>query len=261
MRHNPITLLVLLWLSSPGQAIDTVYKVPDEELFKHEPGRATIHSAHSGFNAPVFVRVVVDRQGNVVSARAFDGPARAFREAEAAEKQLKFKPFIRNGRPVHASFVDDVSVYPLERWSKPRLPFPPIRNWSSMHLTMERLAYCSEPRCTAYVLQVRADRTVHLAESRWRFSHPVQFTGTMSPEDYKTMLDEFRQADFFSMLDRYTVNMTDGAGTKISISFDGWEKTVLEYDGILDGAPDSLRHLADRIDQLTGAQNWLKHQP
>ena len=48
-------------------------------------------------SGPVTVRVVVDENGNVTSAKAIDGPAPLREHAEAAARQAKFAPTTENG--------------------------------------------------------------------------------------------------------------------------------------------------------------------
>jgi TonB family protein len=46
---------------------------------------------------------VVDSLGNVVSAKAIDGPSVFRRAAEEAARQWKFQPETRNGNPVESA--------------------------------------------------------------------------------------------------------------------------------------------------------------
>lgn len=252
---HTVLLCSAVWV---GASEDKVYDAFDEKLHNFEIQRASIRSAYSGFNEPVVVKVIIDRQGNVESVHAFGGPRGAFQEAERAEKLLKFKPVLRNGRPVRASFEDHVNIYPLERWSDPRVPFPPIEDRSTVSLRMERRAFCFEPRCMCYTVEIDANRRVEVVESRFCYLHPQQFRGTISQQNFKELIEEFRRADFFSMRGSYVADLTDGQGALLTIGFDRRRKTVAEYDGILVGAPDVLRHLEDRFDELAGTSKWVK---
>ena len=56
-------------------------------------------------SGPVNVRVVVDENGNVTSAKAIDGPAPLREPAEAAARQAKFAPTTENGITVKVTGV------------------------------------------------------------------------------------------------------------------------------------------------------------
>jgi TonB family protein len=48
-------------------------------------------------SGPVTVRVVIDENGNVTSAKAIDGPAPLRQPAEEAARKAKFAPTTENG--------------------------------------------------------------------------------------------------------------------------------------------------------------------
>jgi len=57
----------------------------------------------AGASGPVIVRVVIDEEGNVVSAKAISGHTLLRPAAEAAAMQSKFTPFVSEGKPAKAS--------------------------------------------------------------------------------------------------------------------------------------------------------------
>ncbi|MFN3329789.1 MAG: energy transducer TonB, partial [Pyrinomonadaceae bacterium] len=57
----------------------------------------------AGASGPVAVKVVIDEEGNVVSAKAISGHALLRPAAEAAAMQSKFTPFLSEGKPAKAS--------------------------------------------------------------------------------------------------------------------------------------------------------------
>lgn len=57
----------------------------------------------SGIKGLVKITVVVDEQGNVKSAKAFDGPVTLRSAAEAAAREWRFKPATRNGIPMQST--------------------------------------------------------------------------------------------------------------------------------------------------------------
>ena len=72
----------------------------------------------------VTLTVIVDTDGNIESAKATAGPADFFAQAESLEAKRTFKPFLRNGLPVRATFADYVAIVPLEQWLNPKSRSP-----------------------------------------------------------------------------------------------------------------------------------------
>jgi hypothetical protein len=249
-----LCLLVALFQAVAfSQAARQIYKIDFDELFLHGGAeQASIRMGTNPLSESIALRVVVGQQGEVVSAIALSGPRALFRQAVLAEKRIHFTPFLRNGKPVTATFTDKVAVYPAERWLTPRIPFPTVRPGSAVSFRMERRAFCFEPRCMESAIAISKDRKVEVTRGSFAFKHPTHSSGQISVENYQALLDEFRRADFFSMQASYIdENWTDGRGFILTIQIDGTEKTVSEYNGILAGAPNTLKHLEDRFDQVT----------
>lgn len=203
--------------------------------------------------------VVVDAQGAVESVKILDGPRPVLKKAAAAERQLHFKPFLRNGRPVRATFEQCVEVIPEERWGQ-RQPFPTVRNWKTVKISFERRHRCDEPRCLDYKMEISGDGIVRFTRTRWASLNPMQRTAHLSLPDVRRLIEEFEQASFFSMLDRYVYPLTDGTGTTLTVSFDGQSKTVHEYAGLAAGSPTALIQLEKAVMQVAGANGWLERR-
>lgn len=157
-------LLSLLFQSGEARAFEQPYKVPPEELWRSDIPRAAIRFAD--MNGGVCLMVVVDAQGAVESVKILDGPRPVLKKAAAAERQLHFKPFLRNGRPVRATFEQCVEVIPEERWGQ-RQPFPTVRNWKTVKISFERRHRCDEPRCLDYKMEISGDGIVRFTRTRW----------------------------------------------------------------------------------------------
>lgn len=54
---------------------------------------------------PVEVEIVVDQNGDVVSAKVLSGPAPLHQAALEAARQWKFQPFLDNGEPIPVTGV------------------------------------------------------------------------------------------------------------------------------------------------------------
>ena len=71
--------------------------------------------------------------------------------------------------------------------------------------------------------------------------------GRIREEDFRTLLDAFRAANYFSLDDEYGGFATDSYATSSSIEI-GHQKKEIQY---YYGAPQSLTELEDKIDLLS----------
>jgi hypothetical protein len=71
------------------------------------------------------------------------------------------------------------------------------------------------------------------------------------------LVDFFRNANYFSLHDRYVSGITDNPVYETSISFDGMSKSVLDYVGQSVGMPPTVSDLEAAIDRLSGASKWV----
>ena len=84
---------------------------------------------HSETNLPpgqdsVTLNIIVDTLGNIESAKATVGPKDFFTQAETLEAKRTFKPFLRNGLPVRATFKITSPSCRSSNGSNPRSHFP-----------------------------------------------------------------------------------------------------------------------------------------
>ncbi len=92
--------------AAKGESTETGRFLGSFRLSGAGPGLANSDKKEAGESTqkpvPVTVRVLVtvDERGNVVFAKAVDGPAQFRRRAEESARQWKFKPTLRNGVPV-----------------------------------------------------------------------------------------------------------------------------------------------------------------
>lgn len=63
----------------------------------------TANEKRMGLNGRVTVTIKLDEEGNVVSAKAVDGPKQLWNSAENAIRQSKFKPVMYDGKPIAAT--------------------------------------------------------------------------------------------------------------------------------------------------------------
>ncbi len=248
-----ICVPVVLLAARGGEAA-----VPPDVVHAHwlEP-RGFIHAnlSHHGFGPEVSLQVSVTPNGRVESAQAIDGPREFYGQAEMIEMGRRFKPFLKAGEPARVSFADFVEIVPEERWG-PKVPFPEVKDWSSLRFSLERPTwYCGG--CPAYSVEIRGDGAVI-----FHGEHGVAMTGTQQAEISKqqvaALLERFRQADYFSLNDKYEMGATDLPTVITSITIDGQTKTVTDYAGIEVGMPEVVERLEKAVDTTAGTDKWIR---
>jgi len=202
------------------------------------------------------VRVIVDPNGNVISAIADKSVSVDLQtRAEAAVKYLHFRPFERGGHAVAASFEDRVMVLPPELLPTTHIPFPPIRDWNSLRITLKRTTCFGT--CPSYRVEIHGDGTV-LYEGQAYVAVTGSHRGSVSKEDVSELVDVFRNVDYFSLRDEYVWPATDLPTYETSIEIDGKLKKVKDYAGEQVGMPLSISKLEAEIDRIVDTERWTK---
>lgn len=252
-----------LWLSVVFAALLSAQQqpvtVPDGEVSCHRQGPVGTLRVHSPekvsfWNNYVTLQAVVAPDGYVESAQAMAGPAAYLARAQLIEGTRKFKPFAQSGVPVRALIKDYVRIAPPEEWANPRVPFPEIKDWKSLRMTLERSACYGT--CPAYSVTVSGDGTVAFHGG----SHVVvrgDQQDHISEPAVKDLFAAFHRADFFSLKDEYTYPVTDNPTYITSIEFDGYRKAVKDYIGISAGMPDAVAQLEEHVDRTVGTWKWV----
>ena len=202
------------------------------------------------------VRVTVDPAGNVVSAIADRSVSSDLQSrAEAVAKNLRFRPFERDGHTVSVSFEDRVAVLPPELIPKIPVPFPIIRNWGSVRITLRRTGCFGT--CPAYRVEIRGNGSVDYEGQSY-----VALTGThhgsISKDTVAELVDAFRNANYYSLKNEYVWPATDLPTYETSIEIDGKLKEVKDYAGEQVGMPVSVSKLEAEIDRLADTESWIK---
>jgi hypothetical protein len=127
-------------------------------------------------------------------------------------------------------------------------------DYESAVITLERTACFGT--CPVYKLTIYGDGRVVYVGGDF-----VGVKGTQTAEitraDVKAVVDEFYRIDYFSLQSEYTAPITDLPTTITSISIGGTRKQVTDYHG----APQKLRDLEKRIDEIAGSSKWVERHP
>jgi hypothetical protein len=136
--------------------------------------------------------------------------------------------------------------------------FPPIVDSSTLRMTLERGPCYGD--CPIYKLEVRGDGSVlYVGDGNVAISG--HHRAAIPHESVDRLVEAYRKARFFSLLDSYVAGVTDGPWYTISLSFDGRTKTVQDYFGLKVGMPGAVVDLERLVDELAGTNRWIKGSP
>jgi hypothetical protein len=162
---------------------------------------------------------------------------------------------MRGGLAVPAKFEEYVGILPPELKPIRHVPFPVAREWKSVRITLERTKCLGT--CPDYKVEVVGDGSV-LYEGRGYVAVIGSHRGSVPLKDVHSLIDKFRQADYFSLRKYYAFGATDGPLYTTSIRIGGQKKKVLDYLGLPAGMPMALSDLEDSIDELADTARWTK---
>ena len=134
---------------------------------------------------------------------------------------------------------------------------------SEDQITLERTACFGT--CPAYKLTIKSDGSVIFEGERFTKTTGVAH-GSISPADFRSLVNEFEKINYFSLADAYTPGtkecprrITDLPSANTSIRLNGKSKSVAHYHGCgTEGVLQKLTALEDKIDEAAGTQQWIK---
>jgi len=260
------TLLVAQAAQEPDRSAQVTVAVPESESRQHLIGdrpflRLADHAQQDIFSN-IRVQVTVDTKGNVTTANALRGqdrersyPQKRLAEAESLVRALRYTPFERGGHPVAATFQEYVFVLPPEMLPLHHVPVPKIKNLKSVKITLERTECFGS--CPSYSVEVHGDGTV-VYDGRSSVAFTGHHRGSVSQDNVVKLLSVFKDADYFSLDDKYEASVTDGATYITSIEIGRSRKQLTDYLGVEIGMPLTVKHVEDEIDKLSGSARWVQ---
>jgi hypothetical protein len=199
--------------------------------------------------------IVVSENGRVDAAKLLGDAMGHEDDARAIEMARVFKPWVKDGVAVRVRVTDYVGLLPPEKWAAVKMPFPEPVDMRSVSMGLKRtICYGS---CPDYEVTVAGDGTVRFTGNRF-----VAITGEhvahIPADSVKELVEDFKNADFFSAKDKYTGNWTDNPTQTLSLTVNGRAKTVVDYVGTDAGLPLAIRNLEQQIDDAAGTARWVK---
>ena len=243
--------LILAPLTGFGQGSDNV-RILEPEAAEHRIGeRGPIYTSlrYGPFSATC--EAVVGTDGAVINARMSDG---FISDLTPLCRTWRYKPFERNGQRVTAEVRESIAILPMDELPEVHVPFPEIRDWKSLRITLSRSPCYGN--CPAYAIEIHGDGTVAY-EGQSNVGTTVRKKGKISQASLVKLVDAFRKADYFSLAAGYASGVTDMPTCVTSIGFDGVSKSVLNYVGGNAGMPAVVSELEAAIDRLSGDYKWI----
>lgn len=189
----------------------------------------------------VLVRLIIGADGKVRGARALSGHPLLVEAALDAVRQWSFTPFVKNG--LAAEVMTDVNVDLPTIPEHRAMPFPEVPDPRAVTITLSR---------GSYALKITGNGTVEYT-GFGSVCVEGRHLGQIREEEFRSLLDAFRSADYFSLEDEYGGVATDSYATGSSITI-GNQKKEIEY---YFGAPPALTQLEDTIDRLSHSRKWV----
>lgn len=206
------------------------------------------------FGDVVQLDIVIDPDGTVRSARPIGGFEPAFAAARAEVEGWRYEPVLRNRQMVAARFEDRVIVVPADRPIARHVPFPEIRDPSSIRIGFAQHGTCFAP-CLTYSVEIAADGIVSF-DGEVDTIIAGRHTATVSPGAVSALVDLFRNSDFFSFDDEDFPWMgADLPSSTLWISFDGRTKSF--EDRSRPDVPAQIATLQAAVIRTSGADKWI----
>lgn len=228
---------------SPAPTGFSTEKADHHLIEKVEPAYPPL-ARMAGVEGRVRLQVLVNSDGKVLRTVQTSGHPLLVRAASAAAEKYTYRPFIVNGKAVPAIFWIEID-FTLPKYKPHSVPFPEVKDYRSIVITMDT-GY--------YDLRIVGDGTVEF-EGRGFVLLPGKHHGAISGEEFRKLVEDFRDSDFFSLPDRDNLVVMDAAPTTFFIAIGDQAKSVTAYTF---RGPESLRRLEDSIAELSHSDQWVK---
>ena len=190
----------------------------------------------------------------------FGAPEEVITRSMSLVESLHFKPFLRDGAPVWAQIDQQILILPPELKPQKHIPFPNLTTDSKgrmgLIITLERKD-CPDPDCSGYKLEIQGDGHIDYLGG-WFQAVQGRHVGTLPQVAVDQILDLFRQADFYSLDDKYLGRDKYLPFNIISVSVEGKTKQLTEQDGLRTGMPYSVTRIEESIDKAADSGRWTE---
>lgn len=230
--------------------------IADQDVPSHRngPRRALRVPRTQNIFQSVKLTLIVDVDGDVVSAMPQEGPKDLYSQAVAEAKEWKYTPFEKEGKNVVAKITDYVRILPPEDLPRAHQDFPGTQGTAGVVMTLSRSGCYGT--CPAYNLEIRGDGMV-IYEGKGFVVVTGEHRDHLSPEQVEELVDAFRKADYFSLKNEYRYMVTDCPTYATSFQVDRVKKSVTDYVGEELGMPEAVTELEQTIDRVADTTKWI----
>jgi uncharacterized protein len=187
----------------------------------------------------------IDANGSVAKVVQTSGPRLLSAAAIEAAQQYRYRPFEINGVRAVVLVEATVSFSLSPEPPTPRIPFP---------ATTDLIPILVEYGDGFISLSVSGDGLVEYNGAD-RVVVEGKHQAHIRTEEVQELVDAFRQADFFSLRDDYSVGATDVGTTTTSIRIGSLKKIV--SDDWVD-VPPALKAVQDAVLKFSHSDQWVK---
>lgn len=213
--------------------------------------------------------LTINDRGLVTDAIVKAGPASYRAEAIRAAKEIRFKPFERDGRTVPARLTYYVQGQATDYDGPPERNFPPGPAPNDFRIALARSACFGT--CPDYWVEIRADGEVTYRGRGYVLVKGLQHW-RVDPAAVAGLIDLFRRADYLRLDGYYEINASDLPTYVTRVSIGSQRKFVLDYGGSgMGGAyastsfggpdphmPSIVTELEDAVDSVAETASWVR---
>lgn len=198
--------------------------------------------------------VVVDSTGRPRAVR-FENESRLIEQsarAKSAEAALAARwPAPESGQPFRAFQL--VQVLPPERLPSRHVPFPDTEG-QAVSITLERAG--NYDPYGIYSVTLDSDGDIDFCGPGF-VKAPGQQRSRISRQAFDALVQEFREADFFSLDDHYVSNTAESEDIHLRVRIGDQEKMVMDSGGFEVGMPAVIRSLQMAVDEAAETSRWV----
>jgi ankyrin repeat protein len=218
----------------------------------------------------------VDDRGVVTAAKLKDGGRELLEEATRVARQIRFEPFIRDGKPAPVRLEYTVESRPKDYLGPADRAFPATPDPATIIIALRRTGCFGT--CPSYRVELRGNGEVKYEGEgyvlvkglhRWR----------VDPARIARLLELFRRANYFALDGYYMYPVTDLPTFITRLRVGKQDKIVLNYGGSIDHEdvideddeeeaagwkklalpemPRIVSEIEDAIDEISGAASYV----
>lgn len=253
--------IVIAWclasvVSAQDKALLPSFEYEVARTHEIKPHRRTIplEGVSQGFNQ-LHLTLTVSPAGDVTKADAAGGKEelKFWPQLQGEALQWKFVPFEKGGRPLAAEVEEYIDLVPPEKLPKVHVTAPSIGPNSKVTISLQRSGCMGS--CPAYTVAVSTDGLVF--DGGGSVVAAGKHTGAAEADAVRKLAKDFVVADFYSMSGRYAASATDLPTYSLSISIDGQEANVMDYEGQWVGMPAVIVELEEKVDAFARTERWV----